>query len=371
MISYNQWKSEQINESSDSIEGLIDAAVGQIERAVNDYIDRISPANQLKDKFGGAVNKLKQHGQAIKDTASQYGQSAREKVGKFGSRIKQGVNDYLDKNVGMASTAGEPARGISRREMLGRNYPALNTLIHGTGKVPKGSSAWRHLGDRLSGFFGKKEWHDFVTGELQEALAECGVSRLLLIENNDQFSQLRQLIHSVLSELAEKIRIVMEPAIPTPTSPKDEVLPMPKAKATTKTPNLAQAARSTPEEEFKNEPVPSVPSEAAPDHNVFDMIKSKHSGPLPKNGRTQSAKSLLGNLKRPWDRQNIKEVFRKAFADAGKKTHHSTIGRFAKQAEETGRIPPEMLQQLGLGEQPKKEAPKKVQPKKKAKKKKK
>lgn len=188
MISYKMWKLAEANEPD--IDGLVNSAVSDIERAVNDYLAKIKPqSNQTKDKV------------------SNFGKKVKQGIGNYLGQAKQGVNNYLDKTVGMSSKAGEPAVGVTRRDMIAKNYPALDTLVHGTGKVPKNSTWWRHLGDRLSGFFNKKEWLDIAsTHDVQSVLIECGVIRLLLSESNEEFGGLLQVIHKVLKELGMNIR---------------------------------------------------------------------------------------------------------------------------------------------------------------------
>ena len=238
MISYREWKLQQnVNEATvdSEITRLIDGTVGEIERAITDYVSKATGAPPMA--------KLAPEGPMAR---------AGRGIDTFAGDLKKRANDYMNQQV--------PARGgemRSRKDLMSMRRPGLHQMIYGP-KKSSGPGFLNSLKDRLGGFFMKKEWDElnsFIENliperHLQSLLVECSVSRLMLNESNGDFMALRQFIRGALQKLGQGIKDIYD--IPF-AEPADAPVPG----------EPAVAAKEAPPEPGK--PAPSVPpSKPAP-----------------------------------------------------------------------------------------------------------
>lgn len=263
MISYREWKLRSDIKTEDhnidqQVNDLVNVAVGEIEKAIGDYLGKIPTASVAPE----------------------------DSVSKFGGGIRQSISNYLNQPV-----SGELTPGEKLSYGLGGKVPTRGDRLSSWWKKFKGK--W---GDRVGQFFMKKEWDEFsgflencVTEKsLQLLFLECGVSRYVIVEND--FSFLQQSIRSTLMNLGEKIKSMFHREPETPV----KVAPVPSKPIETPKPiehpvERRRAAREAPR--VVGKPAPSKkPSKEVP---VEIASKGKPSKEIASKGKEVPAESVV------------------------------------------------------------------------------
>jgi hypothetical protein len=201
MISYREWRLDEASAVDQQINSLIDATVSAIEKAITDYVSsqkRPSALNAFGNRIGSAVNR------------------------PVGGSLTKGERQTRDSGQQVNPT---------RASRFASRYPAVNTLLKGSGNLPDNAGWWQKFRDRLSGFFMKKEFHEIENAvtlvELQNLLYGSGVSRLVLTEADGDFNALRQTIRSNLQGLGGKIKELLRQPKVSQRTPKSAKVPVP------------------------------------------------------------------------------------------------------------------------------------------------